>query len=65
MRGMSGGDCGERNEWSGLWGKGSRERVAVEKGLREGDCGERDEGRRLWGKGSRKETVGKGMQGEG
>ena len=59
MRGMSGGDCGERNEWSGLRGKGSRERVAVEKGLREGDCGERDEGRRLWGR-----EAGRGLWGK-
>ena len=37
-KGMRGGDCGERDEGRGLWGKGCR------KWMRGGNCAERDEG---------------------
>ena len=49
-KGMRVGDCGERDEGRGLWGKGCG-KGTVGKGMRVGDCGERDVGRELWGKG--------------
>ena len=61
-RGGDSGNCGERDEERGLWGKGCGEGTVgtVGKGMRRGDCGdrmrrgdcgERDEDRGLWGKG--------------
>ena len=61
-KGMRGGDCGERDEGRGLWGKGFREET-VGNGMQGGDCEERDSGRGLWGKGCAEGTVKKGMWG--
>ena len=48
VKGMRGGDCGERDEGRGHWGKGRGERT-VGNGTRVENCGETSEGRGLWG----------------